>query len=190
MHPPFKGTLTGHGKTRLGKYDFRPRLAETKRKNKFSRHLAGKICLGSSQFWLDKFGQISTKNFKMICNRGSYFISKLSNLVQKSTAPAASSHSLTAMPAAHQQIKTNTNKKTKRQTQRQIQREIHTQIQKYQIRNHRKIRMQKVKCSSSASQLFGGQSCLRDQDCIAISVRVWVRMPTCICITKYANIDA
>ena len=130
MAAPSKGTLTGHGKTRLGKYDFRPRLAETKRKNKFSRHLAGKICMGSSQFWLDKFGQISTKIFKMICNRGSYFISKLSNLVQKSTAPAASSHSLTAMPAAHQQIKTNTNKKTKRQTQRQIQRDTHTQIRK------------------------------------------------------------
>ena len=29
-----------------------------------------------------------------------------------------------------------------------------------------------------------------ESDCIAISVRVWVRMPTCICITKYANIDA
>ena len=28
--------------------------------------------------------------------------------------------------AAHQQIKTNTDKKTKRQTQRQIQRQIHT----------------------------------------------------------------
>ena len=27
-------------------------------------------------------------------------------------------------------------------------------------------------------------------DCIAISVRVWVRMPTCICTTKYANLDA
>ena len=26
-HPSFKGTLTGHEKTRLGKYDFRPRLA-------------------------------------------------------------------------------------------------------------------------------------------------------------------
>ena len=33
VHPSFKGTLTGHEKTRLGKYDFRPRLAETKRKN-------------------------------------------------------------------------------------------------------------------------------------------------------------
>ena len=60
-HPSFKGTLTGHEKTHLGKYDFRPRLAETKRKNSFSRHLAGKICLGSSRFWLHKFGQISTK---------------------------------------------------------------------------------------------------------------------------------
>ena len=125
-HLPFKGTLTCHGKTRLGKYDFRPRLAETKRKKIILDHIYCRICLGSSRFWLQKFGQISTNFFKMICNRGSYFISKLSNLVQKSTAPAASSHSLTAMPAAHQQIKTNTNKKTKRQTQRQIQRQTHT----------------------------------------------------------------
>ena len=33
LHPSFKGALTGHEKTRLGKYDFRPRLAETKQEN-------------------------------------------------------------------------------------------------------------------------------------------------------------
>ena len=33
IHPSFKGALTGHEKTRLGKYDFRPRLAETKQEN-------------------------------------------------------------------------------------------------------------------------------------------------------------
>ena len=57
----------------------------------------------------------------MICNRGSYFISKLSNLVQKSTAPAASSHSLHSLPAAHQQIKTNTKKGENTNTKTKIQ---------------------------------------------------------------------
>ena len=33
VHPSFKGALTGHEKTRLDKYDFRPRLAETKQEN-------------------------------------------------------------------------------------------------------------------------------------------------------------
>ena len=55
---------------------------------------------------------------------------------KKYRSPRLLLHSLLA---AHQQIKTNT----------------HTQIQKYQIHNHEKIRMQKVKCSSSAHQLLG-----------------------------------
>ena len=60
-HPPFKGTWTGLERTRLGKYDFCPRLAETRRKKLILKDLAGKIWPGSSWFWLPKFGQISTK---------------------------------------------------------------------------------------------------------------------------------
>ena len=61
--------------------------------------------------------QNTCKNLKLLIwdqsYRGLKKIFRFSNLVQKQTA-------------AHQQIKTNTDKKTTRQTQRQIQRQIHT----------------------------------------------------------------
>ena len=60
-HPPFKATWTGARRTRLGNYDFCPTLAETKRKNIILDHMNSRICLGSSQFWLHKFGQITIK---------------------------------------------------------------------------------------------------------------------------------
>ena len=61
LHPPFKATWTGARRTRLGNYDFCPTLAETKRKNIILDHMNSRICLGSSQFWLHKFGQITIK---------------------------------------------------------------------------------------------------------------------------------
>ena len=61
IHPPFKATWTGARRTRLGNYDFFPTYAETKRKNIILDHMNSRICLGSSQFWLHKFGQITIK---------------------------------------------------------------------------------------------------------------------------------
>ena len=60
-HPPFKATWTGARRTRLGNYDFCPRLAETKRENIILDHMNSRICLGSSRFWLHKFDKITTK---------------------------------------------------------------------------------------------------------------------------------
>ena len=57
-HPPFKASWTGARKTRLGNYDFCPRLAETKRKKIILDQTHSRICLGSSRFWLHKYGQI------------------------------------------------------------------------------------------------------------------------------------
>ena len=59
--PLFKATLTGFRKARLRKVQICPRLAETKRKNIFLDHMNGKLCLGSSRYWLHKFDQNITK---------------------------------------------------------------------------------------------------------------------------------
>ena len=65
-HPPFKATRTGARRTRLGNYDFCPTLAETKRKNIILDHMNSRICLGSSQYWLHKFVQITTKTAPLV----------------------------------------------------------------------------------------------------------------------------
>ena len=58
----------------------------------------------------------------------------------------------------------NSNSNSKTQRHKDKKTNTHTQIQKntkYTIT--KKIRTQKVKCSDSASQVFGGKSCLRYQ---------------------------
>ena len=66
VYPSFKATLTGLRKTVLRKVQICPRLAETKRKNIFSGHMNSRICLGSSQYWLHKFVQITTKTAPLV----------------------------------------------------------------------------------------------------------------------------
>ena len=109
--------------------------------------------------WLPRFPELGlcqqsnpiSGNYKlqMICNRAVGRWTKFSNLVQKiPLSPPPPPLTAGGSPA-------NKDKYKKRQKDKHKDKCTHTQIQKYQIHNHEKIRMQKVKCSSSAYQLLG-----------------------------------